>query len=169
MSVARSESALSLGLWTALASLLADQASKYWVSRIYDLAGRGGDVAVTSFFNLRYAINTGISYGLLNQGGALGQWLLSGFAILVSLALIVWLSRQTSGLKAISIGLIVGGALSNAIDRPIYGGVLDFIQLHAFDFYWYIFNLADAWIVAGVAGLLYESVFENRKKAAKTA
>lgn len=160
---------LPLGLWVALAALLADQASKYWVSQIYDLAGRGGDVAVTAFFNLRYTVNTGISYGLLTQHGALGQWLLSGFAVLVSIALVLWLSRQTERLKAVAIGLIIGGALGNAIDRPIYGGVLDFIQLHALDFYWYIFNLADTWIVAGVAGLLYDSLAENRKKAAKSA
>ncbi|MEZ5923988.1 MAG: signal peptidase II [Hyphomicrobiaceae bacterium] len=169
MSDATKRSTVALGLWVAIAGLVIDQASKYWVIHVYDLEGRGGQVTVTSFFDLRYAINPGISYGLFEQNHGFGQWLLSSFAVAVSIGLIVWLRTQTRELKAVAIGLIIGGALANAIDRPIYGGVADFIQLHAFGFYWYIFNLADAWIVAGVAGLLYDSIFENRKKAAKTA
>ena len=78
-----------------------------------------------------------------------------------------WLSRAENRLTALSLGLIVGGALGNAIDRVILGGVADFFSLHAFGFYWYVFNLADVGIVAGVAGLLYDSFLTSRKDAAK--
>jgi signal peptidase II len=68
---------------------------------------------------------------------------------------------------AASIGLIMGGALGNAVDRVVLGGVADFFSLHAFGFYWYVFNIADAAIVAGVAGLLYDSLLASRNDAAK--
>ena len=77
---------------------------------------------------------------------------------------IIWLARITSPLAATSIGLIVGGAVGNAIDRILYGAVADFFSFHAFGFEWYIFNVADTAIVAGVIGLLYESVFGGHKK-----
>ena len=80
-------------------------------------------------------------------------------------ALTVWLARLTSPLAAGSIGLIIGGALGNVIDRVAYGAVADFFSLHAFGYQWYVFNVADAAIVAGVAGLLYDSLFGGHKKA----
>ena len=76
----------------------------------------------------------------------------------------MWLARTSSTLAAVSIGLIAGGALGNAIDRALYGAVADFFSLHAFGFYWYIFNLADAAIVAGVIGVLYETLVRGHKK-----
>lgn len=164
----RDKSTFAFGLWVALAALIMDQAHKYWMIYIFDIASRGR-VRVTSFLDLVYVINPGVSYGLLEQSSMAGQWLLAGFAVVVALALGFWLYRQSGWLRAIAIGLLIGGALGNAIDRPIYGGVADFFSFHAYGFYWYIFNLADTWIVAGVALLLYDSVFENRKKAAKTA
>jgi signal peptidase II len=81
----------------------------------------------------------------------------------------VWLARGvTTGLVAASLGLIMGGAIGNAIDRLVWGGVADFIQVHAFGFYWYVFNIADAAIVAGVCGLLYDSFGVSRNRAAKS-
>jgi len=158
----------ALGLWVALAGLLIDQAHKVWMIQVFDIAAKAR-VPVTPFLDLDYVVNPGISYGLFEQNGRLGQWVLAGAAVLVSIALAVWLRHQTSRLRAVAIGLVIGGALANAIDRPIYGGVADFFSLHAFGFYWYVFNLADVWIVAGVAGLLYDLVLGNRKKVAKTA
>ncbi|HXE89239.1 MAG TPA: signal peptidase II, partial [Hyphomicrobiaceae bacterium] len=81
----------------------------------------------------------------------------------------VWLARGISSrLAAVSVGLIMGGAVGNAIDRLVLGGVADYIQLHAFGFYWYVFNIADAAIVAGVGGLLYDSLGLSRNRAAKS-
>ncbi len=83
---------------------------------------------------------------------------LCGFSILASMALWVWLAKAgTSRLMAWSLGLIIGGAVGNAIDRAVLGGVLDYFQPHAFGLYWpTVFNIADVAIVAGVAGLLYD-------------
>jgi signal peptidase II len=82
-----------------------------------------------------------------------------------SLALTVWLARLESRLTAIAIGLIIGGAIGNAIDRILYGAVADFFSFHAFGYQWYVFNVADTAIVAGVVGLLYDSLFRGHKKA----
>ena len=80
-----------------------------------------------------------------------------------------WLARLVNEtLTAISLGLIMGGALSNAVDRLLIGGVADFFSLHAFGFYWYVFNIADVAIVAGVIGLLYDSLDASRNGAAKS-
>ena len=98
-----------------------------------------------------YVKNLGISYGLFLQDSREGQWLLAGFAVLAALAMAVWLARGVADkLVAVSLGLIMGGAISNAIDRLVSGGVADFFSLHAFGFYWYVFNIADVAIVAGV-------------------
>jgi signal peptidase II len=92
---------------------------------------------------------------------------LSAFALVTSIALMVWVARAATGwLMAMSIGLIVGGAIGNAIDRLWLGGVADFYLLHAYGYSWYVFNIADVAIVAGVAGLLYDSFVPTRQGAA---
>lgn len=96
-----------------------------------------------------------------------GQLALAFFAALVSAGMWVWLARSgTSRLMGVSLGLIIGGAVSNAVDRLTLGGVADFFSLHIFGYYWYIFNIADVAIVAGVVGLLYDSLSASRKGAA---
>ena len=153
----------ALGLGVAALTILADQANKAWLIYIYDI-GAKGSVVLTSFFDVVLVWNEGISYGLLPQESALGRLGLILFAFGASLALAVWLARLTSKLAATSIGLIIGGAIGNAIDRIAYGGVADFFSLHAFGYQWYVFNGADAAIVAGVVGLLYDSLFRGHKK-----
>jgi signal peptidase II len=147
-------------------TFLADQALKLWMLEAYQIQRRGR-VRVTPFLDLVHVINPGISYGFLAQDGHGGQWLLAAFAVLASVGLAVWLALgATNRVMAASIGLIIGGALANALDRLHLGGVADFFSLHAFGFYWYVFNIADAAIVAGVAGLLYDSLWPSRKDAA---
>jgi signal peptidase II len=155
-----------LGLGIAVLTLLIDQAQKAWMLYIYDI-GAKGIVTITPFFDLVLVWNRGISYGLLRQETALGRIGLIVFAIAASLALTVWLSRQTTALGAVSIGLIIGGAVGNVIDRIVYGAVADFFSLHVFGLQWYVFNIADAAIVAGVAGLLYEALVRGHKMAGK--
>ena len=152
-----------LGLGIAALTVLADQAHKAWMLYVYDIGARG-TIAITSFFDLVLVWNQGISYGLIPQQGVAGRWGLILFAFGASLALAVWLARLTSPLAAVSIGLIIGGAIGNAIDRIAYGAVADFFSLHAFGYQWYVFNIADTAIVAGVVGLLYESLFRGHKK-----
>jgi signal peptidase II len=158
----------ALGLWTALLTLGIDQAHKWWMLLIYRIEQRGR-VQITPFFDLVFVKNQGVSYGMFTQDGRLGQWLLAGFAVAAALLLAIFLARSAAGrLMALSLGLIIGGAIGNAIDRILIGGVADFFSLHAFGFYWYVFNFADAAIVAGVAGLLYDSLIASRKAASKT-
>ncbi|HML90986.1 signal peptidase II [Methyloceanibacter sp.] len=153
-----------LGLVVALLTLIADQGNKVWMIYVYDI-GTKQPVRLAPFFDLILVWNKGISYGMLQQDGLTGRLALVAFAVVVSLALIFWLARVTTALTAVSIGLIVGGAAGNAIDRAVYGAVADFFSLHAFGFQWYIFNIADVAIVAGVIGLLYDSLFGGHKKA----
>lgn len=152
------------GLGIAALTLLADQAHKAWMLHVYGI-GAKGTVTITPFFDLVLVWNKGISYGLLPQDSALGRLGLIAFAFAAGLALTVWLARVTSKLTAAAIGLIIGGAIGNAIDRIAYGAVADFFAFHAFGFQWYVFNIADVAIVAGVIGLLYDSVFGGHKKA----
>jgi signal peptidase II len=156
-----------LGLAVALVTLILDQANKWWMLDVYRIAERGR-VAVTPFLDFVYVSNIGISYSLFDQESYEGQLMLAGFGALATCALWVWLSRGGANrLMAVSLGLIMGGAVGNAIDRVRLGGVADFYSLHAFGFYWYVFNIADVAIVAGVAGLLYDSFLASRKDAAK--
>lgn len=156
------------GFTAALIVLLLDQATKLWLLFGYGLAGKGR-VPVLPFFDLVLTWNRGISYGLFQQDGPYGQYLLLAITLVAVVLLWGWLSQAANRLTAISLGLIVGGAAGNAIDRLAYGAVADFALLHlttaSFSLTWYVFNLADAAIVAGVAGLLYESLFG--KSAAK--
>jgi signal peptidase II len=154
------------GLVVAVAAMALDQAVKLWLLFVFDLGGRG-IVRLTPFLDLVLTWNTGISYGLFRQEGPLGQWALLALKAIAVVLLWIWLSRASSRLAALSLGLIIGGAIGNAIDRVIQGGaVIDFVRLHAViggvDRDWYVFNVADAAIVAGVAGLLYESVRPDR-------
>jgi signal peptidase II len=141
-----------------------DQAVKLWLLFVVDLGGRGV-VTLAPFLDLVLARNTGISYGLFPQEGPLGQWALLALKAIAVVLLWIWLSRTSSRLTAASLGLIIGGAIGNAIDRLAYGWVADFVLLHlttaSFSFKWYVFNLADVAIVGGVAGLLYETLIER--------
>lgn len=158
-----------LGLLVAVGVVALDQAVKLWLLLIFNLELQA-PVRVMPFLDLVTVWNTGISYGLFPQSGKLGQWLLLGVKAAAAVLLSAWLVRAESRLTAVALGLIIGGAIGNAVDRVLYGAVFDFILLHIttpnFTFRWYVFNLADVAIVAGVIGLIYEVVFgRNAVKA----
>jgi|SRR2546426_8849211 len=170
----RSDSYLSgpltaLGLAAAAAVCALDQATKLWLIFVYDLARRG-PVALAPVLDLRLNWNPGISYGLLQQQGIEAQWALLSVNLAAIVLLWVWLARTATKLSALSLGLVIGGAAGNMLDRLIlarqaglpYGAVADFVHFHVGGFSWYVFNLADAAIVAGVVGLLYDSFFGDR-------
>jgi signal peptidase II len=151
-----------LGLYAAVATAALDQALKLWLLFIYDLGGRGR-VPLGRFFDLVLTWNTGVSYGLFKQESFSGQLVLLAIKAGAVVLLWLWLARAGSRLAALSLGLIIGGAVGNAVDRLAYGAVADFVLFHvttaSWTFNWYVFNLADAGIVAGVIGLLYDSIF----------
>jgi signal peptidase II len=153
---------LRLGLVAAAVAAVIDQASKLWLLYGFGLTERSR-VPVTSFLDLVLAWNTGISYGLFQQAGPLWQWVLLALKVMTVVLLLLWLARTRSRLAGLALGLIIGGAIGNAIDRAAHGAVMDFVLFHitaaTWTFQWYVFNVADAAIVAGVIGLVYESLF----------
>jgi signal peptidase II len=152
---------LSAGLSAALFALFADQAHK--LTMIYGLGWQEGErVALLPMLDHVLVWNKGISYGLFQQETPLGQWLLFGFKIAVIAGLLVWLLRVTEKRLAIALGLIIGGAIGNTVDRLLYGAVADFFHFHVGSFSWYVFNIADCAIVGGVAILVYDSLFPRR-------
>jgi len=153
------------GFAVAAIACVLDQASKLYLLFVFDLAAKA-PVRLGPFFDFVLARNTGISYGLFQTQGPLGQWILLGFKAVAVVLLWIWLANAKDRLTALSLGLIMGGAIGNAIDRLAYGWVADFVFFHIstanWRFDWYVFNLADVAIVAGVVGLLYESVAGGR-------
>jgi len=151
---------LRSGLIAAVVALVLDQASKLWLLNVYVLGPRG-TVQITPFFDLVLAWNTGISYGWFQDSGPLGQTVLLIVKAAAVILLGVWMAKSGTRLAVIGLGLIIGGAIGNAIDRLAYGAVVDFalfhIQIGGKTYNWYVFNLADVAIVAGVAALLYDS------------
>jgi signal peptidase II len=148
------------GIIAAVAALVLDQATKLWLLFVFDIAQRGA-VRVTPFFDLVLAWNVGISFGWFQSDS---QWVQVGLVLIKAVAVVVlaiWMARSQTLLATVALGLIIGGAIGNGIDRFAYGAVVDFalfhVQIGGKTFNWYVFNLADVAIVAGVAALLYDS------------
>ncbi|MBN8925326.1 MAG: signal peptidase II [Rhodospirillales bacterium 69-11] len=156
-----------LGILAALVVLVADQASKWWILYVLDLPSLG-QVVLLPVLNLTMVWNRGVTFGLLNGFGAWGAVLLTAVALCVVVALGVWLRRAESSVVAVALGAIAGGAVGNVIDRLRFGAVVDFIHAHVAtpwgDVSWYVFNVADAAIVCGVAALVIESMLSRRTR-----
>jgi signal peptidase II len=151
---------LHSGVIAAVAVLALDQASKLWLLFVFDIARRGA-VNVTPFFDLVLAWNVGISFGWFQNDSQLAQIGLMIVKAVAVIVLAIWMARSRTALATIALGLIIGGAIGNGIDRFAYGAVVDFalfhLQIGGNTYNWYVFNLADVAIVAGVAALLYDS------------
>jgi len=156
---------LALGLAVAALAALLDQISKMAVLNYFGEAGCANHlVPVTGFFDFVLTCNRGISFGFFNQPGQpqLGFWIFSVFAAVVVLILVVWLYRVRSVFLAVGIGLIIGGAIGNVVDRLRLGGVVDFLYFHVGAWYWPAFNLADSAICLGVAAMLLDGLLLRR-------
>jgi len=153
-------SPLRLGIIAAIVTLVLDQASKYWLLYVFDIGHRGA-VRVTPFFDLVLAWNIGISFGWFQNDSQIAQMSLMVVKAIAVIALAIWMARSQTVMATVALGLIIGGAIGNAVDRLAYGAVVDFALFHVDiggnTYNWYVFNLADAAIVAGVMALLYDS------------
>lgn len=154
-------------LVTAVAVILVDQASKFAILDHYGVAGECrrilDPVILTPFLNLILTCNTGVSFGLFSAGSPAMIWVLTGVALLIVGGLVVWLWRINRVFPAIAIGLVIGGALGNVIDRVRYDSVVDFIDFHMSGWHFATFNAADAGISCGVALLVLDSLFGHRE------
>lgn len=153
---------MRVGLPVALAVLLLDQATK--AVALSTLSGRP-PVEVTGFFNLVLVWNRGVSFGMLQGIGGIGPWLLTGFGLAVCVALLVWLAREGRVLTRVAIGLVIGGAIGNIVDRLRFGAVVDFLDFHALGYHWPAFNISDSAIVVGAALLVLEGLRSDRTAA----
>ncbi|MGA9795367.1 MAG: signal peptidase II [Rhizomicrobium sp.] len=156
------------GLAAAAIALLVDQGSK--ILLLYALNFRdmpGKHLQILPFFNLVMVWNRGISYGLLPAHGRIGTVLLAVFSALAVAGLGWWLWNARRTALAIGLGLVIGGALGNLIDRLVYGKVADFFHFYAGRYDWYVFNMADCAITVGVVTLLYDALLRSEPAAQK--
>lgn len=154
---------LRLGLLVAVPVVILDQLVKWWM--LATLLDPLRTIQVTGFFNLVLVWNRGVSFGMFDVESRWGPVVLSGLALVIAACLVVWLRRVESRLVAAAIGLVLGGAIGNVIDRARYGAVVDFFDFHAFGYHWPAFNVADSAITIGVVLLLYDGVLAPRKAA----
>jgi signal peptidase II len=152
---------LRIGIIVAAVVFVIDLASKLWVLDGLALEATG-PIRVLPWLDLVLVWNRGVSYGLFQQDSDLGRWVLVAVTVVATIALAVWMARTTSRLSAVALGLVVGGAIGNGVDRVVYGAVVDFVHLHVADFSWYVFNVADAAIVAGAALIVLEALRGGR-------
>jgi signal peptidase II len=142
------------GLGLALAWLLIDQVTKWW---ILEYAMKPPEVLrITPFINLVLGWNRGVSFGMLGDH-ELPPWTLALFSGTIAAALMVWLFRMRDRLVVIGLALVIGGALGNTLDRINHGAVTDFLDFHLAGWHWPAFNMADVGVVCGAALLMLDS------------
>jgi signal peptidase II len=153
---------LRFGLAVAALVLVLDQASKTMVlAWLVPVA----PIELAPFLNLVVVWNPGVSFGMLGGVGASGPWLLIGLALLITAGFLVWLAWSTERLHAAALGLVIGGAVGNVIDRLRFGAVLDFVDLHLLGYHWPAFNVADAAITAGAVLLLGDGLLRRGERS----
>ena len=150
-----------LGVLVALVAVVLDQLSKFW---ILDFLGVNAYEPFGDYFNIVRTWNTGVSFSMLNNYGNIGAWVLSVLAIIIVIMLFMWLRKEDCRLTQFALGLIMGGALGNVIDRVRFGAVFDFLDFHVNDWHWPAFNVADSCICIGAAIIIAQAVFARLEK-----
>ena len=150
-------------LWLSLIVIVLDQATKQWFESsfmVYEV------VNVLPFFNLTLVYNEGAAFSFLSDQSGWQRWFLAAVATVVTSVLVIWLRglQQQEKLTAISLGLIIGGAVGNLIDRLLFGHVIDFLDFYIGQYHWPAFNIADSAIFIGVAVMIYDVLFDRGDK-----
>ncbi len=155
------------GLIVAIILLVVDQASKF---ALVDLMARHPEgIVLTPFFNLVQVWNRGVSFGFMGSEwlGENQRWVLAILALAVAAAMVVWLRQVTNRLESLAIGLVIGGAVGNAIDRMLYGAVADFFDFHVGGWHWPAFNVADMGISCGAVALVAIAILSPKSQVLK--
>lgn len=153
---------LRSGLLIAVLIIVFDQLTKWLVLDGLDLANN--PITVTSFFNMVLVWNRGVSFGMFSEAGSAGPWILTGLAIAVVIGLLYWLRQVEGWVTMTGLGLVIGGALGNVIDRIRFGAVVDFLDFHIADYHWPAFNVADAAICVGAGLLLIDGLLSPERQ-----
>lgn len=157
---------LAAGLCLVAGVTFLDQLTKWWI--VETVMNPPRVIEITSFFNLVLGWNRGISFGFFNNDSPLNSWVLPLVTGLIICFLAIWLVRAGNLLVCSALGLIIGGALGNLIDRLRYGAVADFLDVHAFGYHWPAFNVADSAITVGACILVWDSLFARLEPSKKT-
>ena len=153
---------LPFGLGCAAIVIAIDQLSKWLI--LTEVMKPPRVIEITGFLNLVLVSNKGVSFGLFSSDAVWAQPALASFAALVSILLVIWMRQAQHCFSAIFLGLVVGGALGNAIDRLLHEAVVDFLDFHVAGYHWPVFNIADSAITVGVIFIIAEGLFADRKK-----
>lgn len=152
-----------IGLLCAFTAFVADQLSKLWLVDYFHLAEVQGGIDVLPFFKLVMVWNYGISFGMFSDDGMGRRWILIAVALAITAIMLRWLWKSRNGLLSLALGLVIGGALGNVVDRLRWGAVADFFYFHYEEWYWPAFNIADSAIFIGVVLLCWESIVNPEK------
>jgi signal peptidase II len=152
--------AMTFGFVVAVVILVLDQLTKWWI--VGTVMDPPQAVEVTPFFNLVMVWNRGITFGMFGDA-YWGRWAFAALALVIVAVLISWLARTFHRTTAFALGLVIGGAIGNVIDRIRWGAVADFLDFHLGGWHWPAFNLADSAIVVGVGLLILEALFSRKE------
>jgi signal peptidase II len=151
---------LRRGLLIALLVVVLDQISKWWI--LLAVMNPPQFIEILPVFNLVLTWNRGVSFGLFHTDSAASPWILSALALVIAGMLVYWLRRAEGKLMPFALGLIIGGAVGNVIDRMVHGAVVDFLDVHWGTYHWPAFNVADSGITVGAILLIVDSLFSGR-------
>ena len=140
--------------------IVLDQLSKWWITGPLDLPSHGRILVLPPFFNLSMVWNRGVSFGLLRADADVGRWGLALFSTAIALGFAVWARKLDRKLLALAVGLVMGGAVGNVIDRVRLGAVVDFLDFNGLYFPW-VFNVADCGVTVGMALILLDSLIHS--------
>lgn len=154
---------MRLGYAIAALVFVLDQLTKYWIINILRLR-EIGFVEVLPFFRLTWVENSGVSMGLLQAGSDTARWLLVAVTLAIAIVVAVWIAREKQRYEIMALGLVLGGAIGNIVDRIRFGYVVDFLHFFKGSHDFYVFNVADAAISVGVVLLMARALLVREPK-----